>query len=105
MGKNGKGKAEAKAEAKAAKAAEGIREKVKALFAGAFFFERSDGSLAVVVKSSPRRKGFTVNLTDLTADEAREVGQSVAEFLLVFTTPEGVEYARGRAKKFEGYKK
>jgi len=71
----------------------------------AFFFERPDGSRGVTIKSSPRRKGFTVNLDDLTAQEAEDIGAAVTEALKTAIHPDAQEWVESRVKKWDGKRK
>ena len=86
---------------------EAIQEQVKSLIQTAFIFERPDGTRGVTLKSSPRRKGFTVNLTDLTPDEAKIVGDSVTEVLctLISDEPEAREFVEEKLKVWDGTRK
>lgn len=84
---------------------EAVAEQVKNLMQTAFIFERPDGSRGVVLKSSPRRKGFTVNLTDLTAEDAGVIGEAVAEVLTTMIHPDAKEYVDSKCKTWDGSRK
>ncbi len=84
---------------------EKVTEMVKMMVKTAFIFERPDGSRGVVLKSSPRRKGFTVNLTDLTAAEAKVIGEAVTEVLCTFINPKAADFVNGKVKVWDGERK
>ena len=85
--------------------AEKVRELVKSMVKTAFIFERPDGSRGVVLKSSPRRKGFTVGLTDLTAADAKVIGESVTEVLRTLINPKAKEFVDSKVKVWNGERK
>jgi len=82
-----------------------VTELVKSMIKTAFIFERPDGSRGVVLKSSPRRKGFTVGLTDLTAADAKVIGESVTEVLQTLIDPKAKEYVDSKVKTWDGERK
>jgi len=82
-----------------------VQEMVKTLVQTAFIFERPDGSRGVVLKSSPRRKGFTQNLTDMTPEQAAVIGEAVTEVLCTFIDPEAKEYVDSHCKSWDGTRK
>ena len=90
-----------KAVAQAAK----VQEQVKLMLASIFIFESPDGSRGAVIKSSPRRKGFTVGLTDLTPEGAAVIGEAVAEVLGTLIHPDAQEWVDGKCKAWDGVRK
>jgi len=84
---------------------ERITEIVKPMLKTVFIFERPDGSRGVVLKSSPRRKGFTVNLTDLTKQDAQDLGAAVTETLLTLIDPQAKDFVDGKCKSWDGERK
>jgi hypothetical protein len=91
--------------AKPTKAAR-VKEVVKMLLANLFVFERTDGTRGAILKTSPRRPSFTVNLNDLNATECAAIGEAVTEVLETISSgaPEVKAYLDERCKKFEGRK-
>ena len=84
-------------------------ERVKAIVAPmlktVFIFERPDGTRGAVLKSSPRRKGFTVGLTDLTKQDAEDLGAAVTETLKTLINPKAKDFVEGKCKTWDGERK
>lgn len=84
---------------------EAVAEQVKALMGTAFIFEYPDGKRGVVLKSSPRRKGFTVGLTELTEEDCMVLGEALTETLLTLISPEAAEWVDAKCKTWDGTRK
>ena len=84
---------------------ERVAELVEPMLKTVFIFERTDGSRGAVIKSSPRRKGFTVNLTDLTVEQAQDIGAAVTEVLCTLIHPDAAEFVEAKCKPWDGQRK
>ena len=82
--------------------AELVQAQVEDILKTVFIFERADGTRGAVIKSSPRRKGFTQNLTDMTPAKAKVVGLAVTEVLNTLIHPDAQEWVDKKCKPWDG---
>jgi len=86
--------------------AQRVKEITKMLLTNLFVFERTDGTRGAILKTSPRRPSFTMNLEDLNATECKAVGEAVTEVLQTISSddPEVKTFLEERCKKYSGRK-
>jgi len=84
--------------------AQRTKEIVKMLLSNLFVFERTDETRGAILKTSPRKPSFTVNLADLSAVECKAMGEAVTEVLQTISSddPDVKVYLDERCKKFDG---